>query len=338
MRVSRATSKHSLPAREGFTLIEVLVSMAVLSVIVLMMSNLLNSALQSLSNGESDQERHRSGRALTDFIGRELRAALLPTEIEAASGQANLQLVINPTQILASTDNLGGSGYLNADTIFWQAPLATDATYGDIAEVGYFVKWISHGSTFTPTLCRFFVNPSTLNSSGSVTQNPNFLIYTLDSVSGKPKDWVTPALLDAVAPADNVNNHGYVGLFAENVLGLWVQSYGINNVELSPANGATRGTYDSRVGYSLQTGQSGGLAETRYLPALIKISIAQIDSKYAARLSPAVSQIRALVTASVNATNFYQQTQSAASSSGAVRGLLPGIRIYSTDVFLDNAR
>ncbi len=109
--------------------------MTVLSIIVIMLTSLLNSALQTLSSSESDQERHRSGRALTDFIGRELREAVLPAEIKAIDNQANLQLVINPT----ANSNIGAD-YLNADSIFWQAPLATDSTYGDIAEVGYFVK------------------------------------------------------------------------------------------------------------------------------------------------------------------------------------------------------
>ena len=303
--------------------------MAILSIIVLIMTNLLNSALRTLSSGESDQERHRSGRALTDFIGRELREALLPAEILAASNQPNLQFLINPSHLMTG-DSSGGPAYFNADAIFWQAPLATESTYGDIAEVGYFVKWVANGSISTPTLCRFFVNPSVTDpTTNTVTQNlNNFLIYT----KLNPTDWLAPALIQNATWADKT--HGYVGLFAENVLGMWVQSYGINNVELTP----NHTSFDSRHGYPLSTGQSGGVPETRYLPALVKVSIAQVDSKYAARLSPAMSQLRGLVASSVNATDFLNQTQASATSSGPVRGLLPGIRIYSTDVFLDNGR
>ncbi len=310
--------------------------MTVLSIIVIMLTSLLNSSLRTLTSSQSDQERHRSGRALTDFIGRELRQALLPAEIEATANQANLQLVINPSQLMTSSN--GGPTYFNADSIFWQAPLATDSTYGDIAEVGYFVRWIANGTTSTPTLCRFFVNPSVTNASGTPTPNADLLIYT------NPTSWVTPALLDKLAPADNNTGstgqaNGYVGLFAENVLGMWVQSYGIDGVELSPSSSGNRGTYDSRVGYKLSTGQLNGTPEMRYLPALIKVSIAQIDSKYAARLSPVASAVRKLVNSSVNAADFLQQAQPpAGSSSGPLGAFLPGIRIYSTDVPLENGR
>ncbi len=294
--------------------------MTVLSIIVIMLTSLLNSTLRILSSSESDQERHRSGRALTDFIGRELRAATLPAETKTLANQANLQLVINPTQ-LNTSDNSGGAAYFNADSIFWQAPLATDSTYGDMAEVGYFVKWINRSTTgstvLTPTLCRFFVNPSITDASGTATQNPDFQIYKNQT------DWLTSDLLTRLVPAVKPD---YVGLFAENVLGMWVQAYGIDGSDLS----INHAGYDSRVGYPLQTGQSGGLAERRYLPSLIKISIAQVDAKYAARLAPSVSTIRQQYAASVNATAFYKLMQG--------NPLLPGIRIYSTDVFLDNAR
>lgn len=331
MRASRVTSESSLLRRAAFTLIEVLVSMTVLSIIVIMLTSLLSSSLKILNSSESDQERHRNGRALTDFIGKELRQALLPVEIKANANQPNLQLVINPPQITGST-------YLNADSIFWQAPLATDSTYGDIAEVGYFVRWITTGSTITPTLCRFFVNPSVTDpTTNKVTQNTdNFLIYT--NLTG----WVTPSLLDALAPADNNagangQKNGYIGLFAENVLGIWVQSYGIDGVELAPSSGSSRGSFDSRQGYKLATGQLNNAKEYRYLPALIKVSIAQIDTKYGARLSPAANEIRTMTQSSVNAADFLRKAQ-ADTGSPAVQAIAPGIRIYSTDVFLDNGR
>ena len=258
---------------------------------------------------------------------------MLPAEIALGtnSTQANLQLVIDPSQI-ATSDSSGGPAYLNSDAIFWQAPLATETTFGDIAEVGYFVKWIPNGSNLNPTLCRFFVNPST-GSAGIFSQNPNFLIYTnpasalgTDSSSG----WLTSALLAKVAPADKAN--GYVGLFAENVLGMWVQSYGINGVELSP----NHSNFDSRVGYQLQTGQSNGKAEQRYLPALIRVSIAQIDASYAPHLRPFVNALRTSAASAVNATDFYSKLSN--SGGGSIGSLLPGIRVYSTDVSLDNGR
>ena len=336
MQASRVISEpRKLRSATAFTLVELLVSMTVLSIIVVMLASLLNVSLRTWGTVESDSERHRSGRALTDFIGRELRQAMIPvgsmvtagTPAPATNTVTNLQFLIDPRDSVSSND------YYNADAIFWQAPLATENTYGDIAEVGYFVKWITNGSTNTPTLCRFFVNPSTVDSSGAVGQNSNFQIYT-------NQVWLTPDLLAKVAPADNQigpagTKNGYAGLFAENVIGFWVRSYGIDNSELSP----NHTEFDSRKGYPLKMGAGAtAVGRQQYLPALVKISIAQVDSKYGARLTAAKSTIRPLVNAAVDATAFQSAAQSAASQSVVMRTLLPGIRIYSTDVYLDNAK
>jgi prepilin-type N-terminal cleavage/methylation domain-containing protein len=161
MPASRAT--RFLLRRSAFTLVELMASIAVLTILVLMLSTLFNSASRAWITGESSTERRGSVRALADYIAVEMQGALLPVEGVSAVGKANLQFILNPSQVPQDCRN--------ADAIFWQAPLATETSSGDIAEIGYFVKWPA-GQGTRPTLCRFFVNPSVVDINGSPSPNP----------------------------------------------------------------------------------------------------------------------------------------------------------------------
>ena len=87
------------------------------------------------------------------------------------------------------------------------APVATETSYGELAEVGYFVKWEGARAS----LRRLFVNPSRPDSASAtgVSPNENFLIY-------KNPRWLSDTLVKAVAPA---TPPAFKGLFADNVVG-----------------------------------------------------------------------------------------------------------------------
>ena len=118
------------------------------------------------------------------------------------------QFIINPPSV---------TGLRNRDSVFWQAPIATDNRVGEFAEVGYFVRWTNGRAN----LCRFFVNPS---------ETTHYLVDQKPAV-----DWITNALLTEIAPADSAS--GYKGLFLENVLALWVEAF---NADGSIYNGDSR--------------------------------------------------------------------------------------------------
>src|SRR5438552_691359 len=158
MQASRNTNVHRPPSRAAFTLIEMLVATAVLALLVVLLMEVVNRASATWVQAQGQVERRHNGRAIADFIGQELQAALLPVDPTGSSNKLNLQFVLNP--------KIG-----DGDAVFWQAPLATDQTNGDIAEIGYFLKWT--GTTGTPhgQLCRFFVNPTPQG-----VPNSNYLI------------------------------------------------------------------------------------------------------------------------------------------------------------------
>ena len=304
-----------------------MVSVSVLSILVLMFSSLFSSASRAWVAGSGNVERRRNVRALTDYIGNELKAAMLPVQTVNVATTGNLQFIVDPSSGQVPTS------YQNSDCVFWQAPLATEATYGDIAEVGYFVKWQADSSGVTlPTLCRFFVNPSTTASDGSIAPNSNYLIF-----DPSPTKWLSSSMIDTVAPATSAS--GYRGVFGENVVGLWIRCYGLDGTELPRS-------FDSRTGYSCKmqkTDNSGNVqtwTETRYLPAKILISIAQVDSHYSQRLPAAANTLQQLTGSSSirDAEQFLQAVRQQATGSSPLKPLLPGLRIYSTQVLLVNAQ
>ncbi|XHR28464.1 MAG: type II secretion system protein J [Chthoniobacteraceae bacterium] len=292
---------------KGFTLIELLVGMGILAMLVVLLGQMLAQVEGAWSTAESNKERLQNMRAISDFIANELQAALLPVN---RTGTNSLQFVVNDATI--------PSAYQNRDAIFWQTPLASDQTLGDVAEVGYFVKW----DGLTPKLCRFFVS-SGKTTSGIVSSNTNFLIYS------KPSKWLSQTTIDAVAPANQANS--YEGMFAENVLGFWVQCLDSTGVQItSDTNGAafSNDTFDSRRGYT----DSG---VTRQLPAIVNLSFAIIDSRSAKKITASLqSELSSLVTSSSNAQSFVTSVQ----KQSKFQAISQGIRSWQTAVYIQNSK
>lgn len=224
---------------QGITLVELMVAMAILSFLVVMLAQVLNNTGSAWTAGQAQTERRSAVRALSDTIARDLQTALMPID---PADPTTLQFVLNPSAVPAT--------YQNPDALFWEAPIASDRTRGDVAEIGYFLKWdTSNASQPKPLFCRFFANPT----------DQNYLIYK------QPSSWLSSSLLDALAPANNTGGNAYRGLFAENVIGFWIRCYDVNGNVISPAT-----SYDSRV--------------QKALPRSVKVSMVVTDSRGLAKL------------------------------------------------------
>src|SRR5438105_3237521 len=110
----------------GVTLIELTVATAVLSVMVLLLIQMLNHTSSAWILGQTQNERRQSARAVGDSIAQELASALVPID---PADQKSLQFTLNSPAIPQL--------YRNPDTLFWQAPVASDRRLSDVAEVGY---------------------------------------------------------------------------------------------------------------------------------------------------------------------------------------------------------
>jgi prepilin-type N-terminal cleavage/methylation domain-containing protein len=289
------TSKSNI---EAFTLVELLVAMAILAVLVLLLSGLTNQAARTWQSSEGGNERRQNGRAVIDSIARDLQLAQPPVDRSATN---SLQFVKNPVALSASP------GY--PDSVFFQAPIATQTALGDIAIVGYFLRWLPAAGDKPPqaVLCRFFVNPAKANGD----PNPDYRIVEY------PFDWINSTLLDSVAPADKDNN--YAGLFSENVLGFWSRCI--------DEGGNDSGDFDTRAS-----------SPPRPLPAAVQVSIAVIDARSAGRITPtlrdAIISLSRDASRAPNAPAFVQVIQ----TDSTFQSLRGGVQAFGATIPLLNSK
>ena len=316
----------------AFTLVELLVSMTVLVLLIAMLGQLSFQATSAWTTGESNKDRLQSLRAITDLFSSELQSALLP--VDRSNTATGLQLIVDP-----QTTN--PTPFLNKDAIFWQAPVASNQKNGDMAEVGYFVKWVTDSTDPAhprARLCRFYVDDPTDAS--------HFLIYT------QPTAWLANGILDAVCPANNVggpsgNSNRYQGLFAENVVGLWIKCLDADGLVITKnysGSGFGSATFDSRQGYINNAGTlkspsyldaSGTRQPCSALPPAIQISFVVLDSSAAAKVGVAEqTSIMQNAAASPDALTFQTRVQTVAQLN-AVRS---GMRSFQSTVYLQNGK
>lgn len=294
-------------ARSGFTLVELLVSMAILVLLVVVLSNIFSSVSKTSQLGYSNNERMQNILAITDFIRTDLRSALLPVN---RTDTNNLQFVAlgNPNPYTTNC---------NPNAVFWQAPVATDQTLGDVAEVGYFVRWnTDKPSNPRPYLCRFSAENSTAGT--------NFLIYS------SPASWLTDPIINSVAPADLA--HAYQGLIAENVVALFVQCLDAKGQPITKNAGGNpfaNALFDSRQGFTSSTNTNAACA----LPPIVRLGFVLIDSGSANRIG-ANEQAALRGLSATDAASFV----SAAIASPQLKSISQSLRSSQIEVNLMNAR
>ncbi|CAN5383992.1 hypothetical protein BH09VER1_BH09VER1_07250 [soil metagenome] len=306
-------------SRGAFTLIELLVAMAVFSLIVIAMVGVVSQVGKLWQHGEGQNQRRANGRAMLQFIARELQAATLPVSAPSlvsatTSSKANLQMVAN---LPANSDNstIIPSSVLNPHAIFWQAPIARDGPAGDLPCIGYFLRWdtTTRPGVALGRLCRYYVKPS----------DAAYLIYTQQG--GEPANWLSN--IDTVAPG---SDSGYRGWFADNVIAFWVRCLdGAGQPITQTASGQSlNGGYgfDSRQGY---TDSAQKVHKPNALPAAVEIALVTVDASAALRIAAPIN---------VQATDpaiFYEDIQTFMNALPS--SVKSGAQLYSTKVYLQNS-
>lgn len=289
----------------GFTLPEVLLGAAIFAFLVTILAQATSNVSDMWVSTQKRTNQQQSERAIMDFVGRDLEEALLPI---IRNDQQSLQLIRNPAGLAAA--------YQSGNTLFWQAPIATDSRFGDIAVVGYFVKWTGSKAV----LCRLFVNPPGPPDPAKPAEAANYLVYSA------PDNWITNDVIAAAAPADK--DHSYLGLMAENVVGFWAEPLDAHGqVITTPAD------FDSRTAY---TDSAGKAFAAGALPPAFRISIAILDARTAARLSSSAqaNSLQTLANSSANADTFMKNVE----AEPSLTPIYQGLRAYTTSIPLINSR
>ena len=285
------------PRRASFTLVELIVAIAISTVLLVVLATLSGAALQIWQQETAYAERRDAAMTAFGQIRRDLRYAALPSD--EPGGQFEMILT-----------NQWGSGSANTNGFgaFWQAPSATVTTSGENAVVGYFVQWTTNvdNEVTTPKLCRVLINP-------------NDSKYYIGS-NGAPA-WISSDLITYAAPAVAPT---YQGLLCRNVLGLWMAPYdqtGTNLITTTATNGTfPTNCFDSRLGYVSANGRTYPNA----LPASMKVSVLVVDSHTALQLTPADAPPTTSTDPNAFLTNLPANIQK-------------GAQLYSTVVQLVNA-
>lgn len=286
-----------------------MVASAVLGLLLISLAQVASTVADVWSSGHARAERRQYGRAIVDFIGRELRSAAVPVNRAVLSDKGDLQFILNPTAL--------GAQLKNPHALFWQAPVATDTSQGALAQVGYYVHWDGN----KPMLCRLLVNPS----------SDDYLVYE----EGQVGAWMNAGIANAATPS--VEN-GWAGLFAENVLGFWARCLDRDGQPITQVGGA--GLYDSRAPYSSTIDGVVATYEAPVLPDSVEISVVTVDARTAALFDAGVkTAIMELVQSpeTLNAAAFIEALKTQAATR---RELVPALRSavpYQIQVYLENS-
>ncbi|KAH0534008.1 hypothetical protein FGG08_007385 [Glutinoglossum americanum] len=238
----------ALRSAPGFTLVEMVVAMAIFGIMAVLIFTILNSTASITSRTSSRLDANRVARECLDLIGKDLKHIVLPYN---PSNATSLQLFVNPTGT-AAVD----SKFSYPHSMFWQTPISRSSGYGNLAEVGYYVT-----RTLVPAnprlnrlqLRRLYVEPENPANPPS-----DYLIYSA------PNAWFPKALMEKFAPDDasTDNSNGQKGWVADGVLAMWIRCLDpLGNPITFKGDGSTFQIYEfnSRSGYRY-TDKAGDIA------------------------------------------------------------------------------
>jgi len=127
-RASQRIPSSGTPLREGFTLLEVLLSMVILSMIIILLAGMSEGASRLWRDGASKRESAREAGAGLQMIGEDLRSAVVTT---------------NPATLVIGKESGDGTGSGPGNNLFFTS-LEPDAlgdpnSEGGLCAIGYFV-------------------------------------------------------------------------------------------------------------------------------------------------------------------------------------------------------
>jgi prepilin-type N-terminal cleavage/methylation domain-containing protein len=252
----------------AFTILELLVAMALLGIVVTLLASILSSTQKGVAQIGSASSQRQDARAVLDQISRDLRTTLEPVSrgFELANpGLRQPEFLLNPPAFTG-----------NGSSIFWS--VQNQSSLGGNILVGYILRWETAPGVALPRLCRVSFDP---NDTESIKQ-------TLKG-SSVNSTWVNANLINQNAPG--VQEQGYQGWISDNILAFYARaldpqmnpitnySRGLSGpavntssqfarFDSSATGSATGGAFDSLRGYQYTRQDNVNVVVNRFGPAL----------------------------------------------------------------------
>ena len=196
-------------AKRGFSLLEMLIAMTVLTAILFVLAQMVDTAGRAWTDSEQRVETSQSARTALELVTRELTPATINT---------CEQFVVIPGKLLSEC---GAPGAVDtAQAAFWMAPLGKD---GDLRAVGYYLQRDDERGFYR--LKRFYVGPENEDyfPRGFDPEDVNDTSILSEATSAAQfLDRLDPAAFD---DSDPENTKRVVSTVAEGVIALWIQCY-----------------------------------------------------------------------------------------------------------------
>jgi prepilin-type N-terminal cleavage/methylation domain-containing protein len=253
---------------QAFTILELLVAMALLGIVVTLLASILSSTQKGVAQIGSASSQRQDARAVLDQISRDLRSTLEPVSrgFELTNpGVRQPEFLLNPPGFT-----------VNGTSIFWS--VRNESSLGGNMLVGYLLRWETSPGVALPRFCRVSFDP---NDAESIKQ-------TLQGSATANSTWINAGLINQNAPG--VQGQGYQGWISDNILAFYARALdpqmnpitnyarGLSGPAVNTssqfarfdpsANGsATGGAFDSLRGYQY-TRQGDNVMVNRFGPAL----------------------------------------------------------------------
>ncbi len=296
----RFPRQSEISPRGGFTLIEVLLGMAILSMLVVLLLSATNQASSTVKRATNAIEAFAAARAAQDLISQRLSQATLNTYwdyydssgnqqstntntfLPAAFGRASdLQFVVNQNTDIPATAG---------QEIYFHTPEAFSGTtnyqsiQGLLNSCGYFVRYGSD-TTFRPTLLNTPLRWR-YRLMQSIEPTEFFSVYTNSALLGTNQTWTT----------NLSSNTNYMHPIADNIIAMIVWPRLSPNEDPAGTNLTLNYTYDSKN----YTGTSYTNSWANQLPPIVQITFIAIDEPSAVRMDTLSSTPPAIITTALN--------------------------------------
>lgn len=211
---------------KAFTILELLVAMALLGIVVTLLASILSSTQKGVAQVGSASSQRQDARAVLDQISRDLRSTLEPVSrsFELANpGLRQPEFLLNPPGLTG-----------NGSSIFWS--VRNESSVGGNMLVGYLLRWETTPEGPLPRLCRVSFDP---NDTESIKQ-------TLQGATANAT-WVNEGLINQNAPG--VQDQGYQGWISDNILAFYARAL---DPQMNPITNYARGLSGPAVNTSSQ--------------------------------------------------------------------------------------